>query len=80
VGYGLYNYALSKVSVLTAAAYSNLIPIFSLLLSAILLDEVLNTDQWLSIVLVFSGVMVSQRHKSIPLIDEPLEKNAQQRV
>ena len=32
-----YNYAISKVSVLTAAAYSNLIPIFTLILSAIIL-------------------------------------------
>lgn len=79
-GYGLYNYALSKVSVLTAAAYSNLIPIFSLLLSMLLLDEMLNTEQWLSIVLVFSGVMVSQLHKSSPRIDESLEKSAQQCV
>lgn len=79
-GYGLYNYALSKVSVLTAAAYSNLIPIFSLLLSMLLLDEMLNTEQWLSIVLVFFGVMVSQLHKSSPRIDESLEKSAQQCV
>ncbi|HAG42009.1 MAG TPA: EamA/RhaT family transporter, partial [Pseudoalteromonas sp.] len=30
-GYGMYNYAIGKVSVLTAAAYSNLIPIFTLI-------------------------------------------------
>jgi len=63
-GYGLYNYALSKVSILTAAAYSNLIPIFSLLLSAIILGEKLNMDQWLSITVVFAGIIVSQRHKA----------------
>lgn len=63
-GYGLYNYALSKVSILTAAAYSNLIPIFSLMLSAIILGEKLNMDQWLSITVVFSGIIVSQRHKA----------------
>ena len=62
-GYGLYNYALGKTSVLTAAAYVNLIPIFSLLLSAILLDELLNFDQWISVLVVFSGVVVSQLHK-----------------
>lgn len=79
-GYGLYNYALTKVSVLTAAAYSNLIPIFSLLLSVLLLDEVLNMEQWLSIVLVFSGVMVSQGHKSTANINEPLEGDVQQSI
>ena len=67
-GYGFYNYALSKVSVLTAAAYSNLIPIFSLLLSAIILGELLNFEQWLSILVVFSGVVVSQQHKTEQIV------------
>lgn len=77
-GYGLYNYALSKVSVLTAAAYANLIPIFSLLLSALLLDEMLNTDQWLSILVVFCGVMVSQRHNSVQPPDDQLDIEVKQ--
>ncbi|MEI8618037.1 DMT family transporter [Pseudoalteromonas sp. B193] len=63
--YGMYNYAISKVSVLTAAAYSNLIPIFTLILSAIILDEVLNVWQWLSIFVVFIGVMISQHHQEL---------------
>ena len=61
-GYGLYNYAISKISVLTAAAFSNLIPIFALLLSAIILQEVLTLWQWLSIGVVFIGILVSQQH------------------
>lgn len=60
--YGMYNYALARSSVLTAAAYSNLVPIFALLLSAILLNEVLTFWQWISISLVFTGVLVSKRH------------------
>jgi drug/metabolite transporter (DMT)-like permease len=64
-GYGMYNYAISKVSVLTAAAYSNLIPIFALILSAILLGEVLTLWQWVSIAVVFAGVIVSQRHQEL---------------
>lgn len=63
-GYGLDNYALSNVSVLTAAAYINLIPIFSLLLSTTILDEGLNSEQWLSILIVFASAVISQRHKS----------------
>jgi len=62
--YGMYNYALAKSSVLTAAAYSNLVPIFALFLSAILLNEVLTVGQWMSILLVFSGVLISKRHVS----------------
>ena len=66
----MYNYAISKVSVLTAAAYSNLIPIFTLILSAIILNEVLNLWQWLSIFVVFVGVMISQRHQEL-VVDIP---------
>jgi len=62
--YGMYNYALSKSSVLTAAAYSNLVPIFALMLSAVLLNEVLTLAQWLSIMVVFSGILISKRHVS----------------
>ncbi len=61
--YGMYNYALSKVSVLTAAAFSNLVPIFALLLSSLFLGEALNIDQWISIMVVFTGGLVSQKHK-----------------
>ena len=60
--YGMYNYALAKSSVLTAAAYSNLVPIFALLLSALLLNEVLTVWQWVSIFVVFAGIVVSKRH------------------
>ncbi len=66
--YGLYNYAITKVSVLTAAAYSNLVPIFTLILSAILLGEVLTFWQWFSIAVVFVGVMVSQRHQALEVV------------
>ncbi|AGH81105.1 hypothetical protein PCNPT3_05815 [Psychromonas sp. CNPT3] len=62
--YGLYNYALIKVSVLTAAAFSNLIPIFTLFLSALILGERLNNVQWLSISIVFIGIAISQKHST----------------
>lgn len=79
-GYGLYNYALSKVSILTAAAYSNLIPIFSLILSAIILGEKLNGQQWLSIGVVFTGIIISQRHKSDSFDDSQVIKEVEQSV
>jgi len=59
--YGMYNYAITKVSVLTAAAFTNLIPIFTLLLSAIILGESLTVNQWGCIFLVFIGVYISQK-------------------
>jgi len=64
------------VSVLTAAAYSNLIPIFTLILSAIILGEVLNVWQWLSIFVVFIGVMISQRHQEL-VVDIPLSESGE---
>ncbi|WP_440875124.1 DMT family transporter [Thalassotalea sp. PLHSN55] len=75
-GYGLYNYAISKVSVLTAAAFSNLIPVFTLFLAALLLNESLTLLQWLAIGVVFSGVMVSQRHKSKAQEQETADEDA----
>ncbi|MFC0118051.1 DMT family transporter [Pseudoalteromonas xiamenensis] len=68
--YGLYNYAISRVSVLTAAAYSNLVPVFTLLFSAVLLAERLNLWQWAAIALVFAGVAISQRHKEVHLLED----------
>jgi drug/metabolite transporter (DMT)-like permease len=61
--YGMYNYAITKVSVLTAAAFTNLIPIFTLFLSAIMLGESLDMKQWFCILLVFIGVYISQKRK-----------------
>ncbi len=61
--YGMYNYAITKVSVLTAAAFTNLIPIFTLFLSAMMLGESLDIKQWLCVLLVFIGVYISQKKK-----------------
>ncbi|WP_166373027.1 DMT family transporter [Psychromonas sp. SA13A] len=63
--YGMYNYGLARSSVLTAAAYSNLVPIFALLLSALLLNEILTVWQWASIAVVFIGILVSKRHAHV---------------
>lgn len=63
--YGMYNHALAKSSVLTAAAYSNLVPIFALLLSALLLNEILTVWQWLSVFVVFAGIAVSKGHINV---------------
>lgn len=59
--YGLYNYSMSHLSASMAASYTNLLPVFSLLFSMMLLNEVIQPLQWLSISLVFAGVTLSQR-------------------
>ncbi len=60
--YGLYNLALSQVSVLKVAAFTNLIPIFTLFLSAVILRERLELAQWAAVACVFLGVYISQKH------------------
>jgi len=74
--YGMYNYAISKVSVLTAAAFSNLIPVFTLMLSASILGEFLSFEQWLSVIIVFIGVIISQKHKATEP-DKPVDSKPQ---
>ena len=74
--YGMYNYAISKVSVLTAAAFSNLIPVFTLMLSASIFGEFLSFEQWLSVIIVFIGVIISQKHKATEP-DKPVDSKPQ---
>jgi drug/metabolite transporter (DMT)-like permease len=61
--YGLYNYSMTHVKATTAAGYANLLPVFSLLFSMLLLGERLNTSQWIAIGIIFVGVALSQERK-----------------
>ncbi len=58
--YGLYNFAVSRIPANQAAAFVNLIPVFSVMLGFILLGERLNLWQWLASGLVFGGVYLSR--------------------
>lgn len=63
--YGMYTWAVGKVPVALAGAFINLIPLFTLLLAWLLLDERLNATQTAASVLVLGGVLLSQwRRKS----------------
>ncbi|WP_028670734.1 DMT family transporter [Saccharospirillum impatiens] len=65
--YGLYNYSLTHLKATVAAGYTNLLPVFTLLFSMLLLGERLVLSQWLAIGLVFVGVLLSQdRSHRIP--------------
>ncbi len=59
-GYGLYNLALSQLSATAASTYINLIPIFSLIFAMLVLNEVLNFQQWLACGVIFIGIAISQ--------------------
>lgn len=61
--YGLYNYSMTYVKASTAGGYANLLPVFSLLCSMIFLGERLTLIQWISVAVVFLGVLLSQERK-----------------
>lgn len=72
--YGLYNYSLTHLKATVAAGYTNLLPVFTLLFSMLLLGERLVLSQWLAIGLVFVGVILSQdrNHRLPPEVPPPV--------
>ena len=62
--YGLYNYGMSRLPASQTSAYTNLIPVFTLIMGWTILDEKLNTMQLLAAGLVMFGVILSQDHRS----------------
>ena len=62
--YGLYSAGISKVKAGTAAAFVNLIPVFTMFFSWIFLDEKMNLIQYCGCGLVFAGVYLSQKRKN----------------
>lgn len=59
-GYGLYNFALTKIDASKAAIFVNLIPIFTMLLAVIILKEVLSPTQLIASAVILVGVGISQ--------------------
>ncbi len=58
--YGCYNYGVSRLPAGQATAFINLIPVFTLILSALILGERFTKVQYAASVLVFAGVIISQ--------------------
>ena len=59
--YGLYSVGISSVKASTAAAFVNLIPVFTIIWGWIFLGETMNLPQYGGCALVFLGVYLSQR-------------------
>lgn len=59
--YGSYNYGLKYVSASQSAAYVNLIPVISVCLGWLILDETLTTMQIAAAAVVMAGVWLSQQ-------------------
>jgi drug/metabolite transporter (DMT)-like permease len=76
--YGLYNYGVSKIPASQATAFVNLIPVFSLIMSAAILGERFSTIQYTASILVLVGVILSQEYSFKPVSNlgtiENLEK------
>ncbi len=65
LAYACFNYGVSKVPASHAAGFINLIPVFSVILGLLILNERLNPVQWLACAMVFSGVWVSSRRAKV---------------
>lgn len=71
-GYGLYNYALTKIEASKAAVFINLIPVFTMILAFLILNEKLTQTQLIASAVILVGVFISQmkplkRKKTKPL-------------
>ena len=62
-GYGLYSYGVMKLSAAKAASYNNCIPVMTLFMGVLMLDEHITTEQYIAILLVISGIILSQIKK-----------------
>ncbi|WP_258238272.1 DMT family transporter [Arcobacter sp. CECT 8983] len=60
LGYGLFNFALTKIEASRAAMFVNLIPIFTLILAFIILGEKLSIAELVASATILFGVIISQ--------------------
>jgi drug/metabolite transporter (DMT)-like permease len=58
--YGLYNYGVSRIPASQASVFVNLIPVFTVILGRLVLDERFTGYQYMASALVFLGIYISQ--------------------
>ena len=63
--YLLYNFGVSKIPANQASAYTNLIPVFSIILGFVILGESFTISQYIASALVLFGVYLSQRRTRV---------------
>ena len=59
-GYGLYNYALTKITASKAAVFVYLIPVFTLILAYFVLNEKLSVLEFIACFVILFGVFISE--------------------
>lgn len=68
VAYGLYNYGIKVLSASQATIFTNLIPVFTLILAFLVLGERIVFEQYMAVAVIMAGVFVSQIKEKIPEI------------
>lgn len=63
-GYGLYNFALTRMPAGQVAAYNNLVPVMALAMGIFFLGEIVTGVQYLASALVIIGIILSQTAKT----------------
>lgn len=58
--YGFYNFSIRYLPAIRAVMFTNLIPVFTLVLAYFILTERIQTQQWLAAGLIIAGVVISQ--------------------
>lgn len=58
IGHLMYNYAVGKAGATKSAIFMNLNPLFSLILSAVFLGEILNIRHFIGLILIVAGVLL----------------------
>ncbi|MBF0203662.1 MAG: DMT family transporter [Desulfamplus sp.] len=65
--YALFNFGVSRIPAGQASAFINLIPIFSLILGIVILNERLNVTQYIACMVIFAGIFLSQHRSKKPV-------------
>jgi drug/metabolite transporter (DMT)-like permease len=58
--YGLYNFGISRIAASQASAFVNLIPVFTIILGRLILNERIALSQYPAVALIFIGIFLSQ--------------------
>ncbi|HDP25128.1 MAG TPA: DMT family transporter [Deltaproteobacteria bacterium] len=72
--YGLYNFGVSRIPASQASAFVNLIPVFTVILGWIILNERFTPVQYLASALVFFGVFLSQDRSVVLQVEMAMEE------
>lgn len=64
--YGLYNYGVKHIPASQASAFVNLIPVFTVIMGWMLLDDAFTPRQCMAAVTIMAGVYISQKRQARP--------------